>query len=549
VRDLPAAGVIRTGLLALLLASLTAPATALGQAGVSYQIPPDNPFVGQPGAAPEVYAYGLRNPYRFSFDRLTGDLLIGDVGGGLREEVDWIGPYAARGANFGWPCREGKVPGPGGPRCPAANPAEPLFDYANAGGSVVTAGYVVRDGALGGLVGRALFADFGGGAIRSLRLDSANPDDTSTGATVPSLASFGEDALGRLYAVGLGGSVVRLVPGSGPGLLATQPITGTWLQPVAAGAVPGDASRLFVAELEGRIRLVVGGQVQSGSFLDISSLVSVGGERGLLSVAAAPDYANSGRIYVYYTDDDANDVGDIRVEEFTRSATDPTQADPASRRPLLDIEHSSAGNHNGGQLQFGPDGCLWITTGDGGGQNDQFDNAQNVATLKGKILRLDPDPPGRGGPVCQLPPLPPPVAPTSTGPAADTIAPAPKPLPPAASALDRTAPRVRASIKRRQRVLRLRGAVAFARCNEFCTVAAGGTLRVGRRAFRLRRATRTVPPSRRARLKVRLTGRSARALRRALRRGRRPSVRVRLRAADPAGNRSRLVLATVRVRR
>jgi glucose/arabinose dehydrogenase len=527
----------RTGLLAVLVATLWAPATAAGQAGVSYQIPADNPFVGRSGAAPEVYAYGLRNPYRFSFDRLTGDLLIGDVGGALREEIDWIGPYAARGANFGWPCREGKVAGPGGPRCPVSSPVEPLFDYPNAGGSVVTAGYIVRDGALAGLGGRALFADFGGGAIRSLRLDPSNPGDTATGAAVPSLASFGEDASGRLYAAGLGGSVVRLRPGSGPGLVAAEGITGPWVQPVAIAAVPGDATRLFVAELEGRVRLVVGGQVQSGSFLDISQLVSVGGERGLVSVTAAPDYASSGHIYVYYTDDDTNDVGDVRVEEFTRSATDPMQADPASRRPLLNIEHSNAPNHNGGQLQFGPDGCLWITTGDGGGQNDQFDNAQNITSLKGKILRIDPDPPGRGGPPCRLPP--PPVPPVPAG----------SPVSAGGVAADTTGPRLHTRIKRRQRVLRLRGAVAYARCNEVCTVAASGTLRVGRRAFRLRRVTRAVRLSRRARLKVRLTRPGTRALRRALRRGRRPYVRLGLRATDPAGNRSRLVRATVRVRR
>ena len=516
--------------LAILAGVLCAPATAFGQAGVSYQIPPDNPFVGQPGAAPEVYAYGLRNPYRFTFDRLTGDLLIGDVGGTLREEVDWIGLQAARGANFGWPCREGKVAGPGGPRCPVANPVEPLFDYVNMGGAVVTAGFIVRNGALPGLGGRALFADFGAGAIRSLRLDPANPDDSSTGATVPSLASFGEDALGRLYAAGLGGNVVRLAAGPAPGQLSTQAIAGPWNQPVAIAAVPGDPNRLFVAELGGRVRLVVDGQVQANSFLDISPLVSVGGERGLLSVAAAPDYQSSGRIYVYYTDL----YGDIRVDEFTRSATDPMQADPASRRSLLVIEHSSAGNHNGGQLHFGPDRCLWITTGDGGGQNDQFDNAQNLATHKGKILRINPDPPSRSGPLCGSPPV------------AQSGVPG---VPPLAAPADTTAPRLRTRIKRRQRVLRLRGAVAYARCDEPCSIATGGTLRIGRRRFRMLRASRAAQVTRSARLKVRLTRRGTRALRRALRRRHRASVRVGLRATDRAGNRSRLVRATVRVKR
>src|ERR671914_2548048 len=99
----------RLVLTACLATSLTVPA---GVAAQSYQVPPDNPYVGQAGRAPEVYSYGLRNPFRFSFDRQTGDLLIGDVGGGAREEIDWIGAAAARGANFGWPCREGKVAGP-----------------------------------------------------------------------------------------------------------------------------------------------------------------------------------------------------------------------------------------------------------------------------------------------------------------------------------------------------------------------------------------------------------------------------------------------------
>jgi glucose/arabinose dehydrogenase len=515
----------------LCAAAMCAPTTALGQAGVSYQIPPDNPFVGRPGAAPEVYALGLRNPYRFSFDRLTGGLLIGDVGGGQREEVDWIGPYAARGANFGWPCREGRTAGPGGPRCPVANPVEPLFDYGHFAGAVVTAGYIVRDGALRGLGGRALFADFGGGAIQSLQLNPANPAPAPTGASVPTLASFGQDALGRLYAVSLGppGGVFRLVPAAVPGQLSTQPIPGTWDQPLAIAGVPGDANQRLVAQRAGFVRRVVGGQAGSGPFLDLTGSVTTDGERGLLSVAAAPDYPSSGRFYVYYTDL----VGNIHVDEFTRSASDPAEADPASRRPLLAIPHPNASNHNGGQLQFGPDACLWITTGDGGGQNDQFDNAQNLATHKGKILRIDPDPPGRGGPVCRLPPLPPPpAAPVSAAPAPDTLA-----------------PRLRTRIKRRQRVLRLRGVVAYARCSEACTVATGGTLRIRSRRFRMRRASRAARVTRSSRLKVQLTRRGTRALRRVLRRKRRASVRIGLRATDRAGNRSRLVRRTVRVRR
>ncbi len=155
--------------------------------------------------------------------------------------------------------------------------------------------------------------------------------------------------------------------------------------------MPGDPDRLLVAERPGRVRLAVDGVAQPGAIATVPDPpgVSTGGERGLLSVAAAPDFAATGRLFVYYTDLG----GDIRIDELT----------PGGRRGVLTIEHSSVDNHNGGQLHFGPDGCLWITTGDGGGQNDQFQNAQNPGTLLGKILRIDPDPPGIGGPVCGAP--------------------------------------------------------------------------------------------------------------------------------------------------
>ncbi|MGH2716434.1 MAG: PQQ-dependent sugar dehydrogenase, partial [Thermoleophilaceae bacterium] len=454
---------------------------------MSYQIPPDNPFVGQPGAAPEVYAIGLRNPFRFSFDRQTGDLLIGDVGGAEREEVNWIGTGPARRANFGWPCREAKIAGPvgaGDARCqpPAPTFVEPLFDYDNPGGAAVTAGFVVRDSALSGLFGRALYADFGGGQIHSLALDPGTPDDQDTGAALGQLASFGEDASGRLYVAGLGGEVRRLTAGGTPGSLSSTPLAGPWDQPIAIATVPGDPDRLLVGERDGRVRLTVSGVAQPGAVATVPNPpgVSTGGERGLLSVAAAPDFGVTGRLYVYYTDLD----GDIRIDELTSGA----------RREILTIEHSSAGNHNGGQLQFGPDGYLWITTGDGGGQNDQFNNAQNLGTLLGKVLRINPNPPGAGGP----------------GAAADT-----------------TRPTLRARVRRRQRVLRLRGAVAYVRCSESCRVAARGRLRIGRASYRMRRRGRAAQVGARVRLKVRLTKRGRRALRRCARRDRlrRASVR------------------------
>jgi glucose/arabinose dehydrogenase len=494
------------------------PSVASGQAGVSYRIPADNPFVGVAGAAPEVYAIGLRNPFRFSFDRQTGDLLIGDVGGGQAEEVNWIGTAAARGANFGWPCREGQGAGPvpqTDPRCPSQAPAyvEPLFDYSRSGSVAVTAGYIVRDPSLGPLVGRALYTDFYDGDIRSLALDPANPGDASTGLTVPNPASFGEDAAGRLYVANLfGDSVHRLIP-NGSGGLSSTTLTGAWDQPIAIGTVPGDPNRLLVGERGGAVRLVVGDVRQPTPLAQVSTTTD--SERGLLSVAAAPDFASSGRLFVYYTDPG----GDIRIDEFS----------PGGQRNILTIEHSSRSNHNGGQLQFGPDGCLWISTGDGGGQNDELNNAQNLGTHLGKILRIDPNP---SGPLCGGPP---------PAPAAGT--------PPQAQ--DTTPPTLRARVKRRQRVLRLRGAVAYVRCSESCSVAARGRLRIGRARYRMRPLARAAQANRRLRLKVRLTRRGRGALRRSARRGRlrRASVRLTLRATDTAGLRSPAVGRTVRVRR
>ena len=244
--------------LAVLLA-LALPAAAHAQAGTSYRVPPDNPFVGRAGAAPEIYSYGLRNPYRFAFDRANGDLVLGDVGQGTQEEVDWTTLRGARGANFGWPCREGSVVGPEGPRCPiAGTPVQPLFHYPTAGSAVI-GGYVVRDPALTGLVGRYLYADYYVGQVRSLALNLSAPDDRTTGLTLATgqLGAFGQDAAGHLYVTDQdAGAVYRLVAGATPGTLATSHVgrklrpphlrhrpAGRHLAPVRGGAGRPRAAR------------------------------------------------------------------------------------------------------------------------------------------------------------------------------------------------------------------------------------------------------------------------------------------------------------------
>lgn len=148
----------------------------------------------------------------------------------------------------------------------------------------------------------------------------------------------------------------------------------------------GDGSnRLFVVEQPGRILIYKSGALLGTPFLDIRSKVGYGGERGLLSVAFHPQYASNRRFFVYYT---RSSDGDIVLSEFAASTGNPDIADPAET-VLLVIEHSTYSNHNGGQLQFGPDGYLYLGTGDGGGGGDPLGSGQNINTLLGKILRID----------------------------------------------------------------------------------------------------------------------------------------------------------------
>ncbi len=201
-----------------------------------YSIPSDNPFV--PGAKTTnerlVFAYGLRNPFRFSFDRLFDDLVIGDVGQSAREEIDWA-PAAANlgiGRNYGWNCREGRLLGPAtDPGCsPTGSYIEPAFDYPHidpgggaAHGSAIIGGYIVRDPSLPELAGRYLYGDLNG-EIRSLVLSEAFTSDRPENLIpVANLNSFGEDSCGRIYAVSGNGPVYRLTSPTPNTCLPTPP--------------------------------------------------------------------------------------------------------------------------------------------------------------------------------------------------------------------------------------------------------------------------------------------------------------------------------------
>ena len=496
-------------LLAVVAVAATAPAS-LAQA--PYSIPTDNPFVGQAGARPEVFVYGLRNPFRWSFDRQTGDMIVGDVGGSTYEEINLLRAGAAAGANLGWNCREGTGDGPG--TCTGAGAIPPLYQYSRVGDSpvAVTGGYVVRDPALPSFAGRYVFGDYFeatfGNQLQALAL-SPGATPVSAGETVASLVGFGENAAGNLYAVSVLGDVYRLTESAGQ---IDKTSIGTFQQPMAVAGVPGHPSQLFVVERGGTLKLRTGTTVHQ--FLDISGNVSLMSERGFLSAAVAPDYASSGRVFLFYTDTG----GDLRIDEVRRSAADPLRADPSTLRNLLTIEHSAEENHNGGQLQFGPDNRLYLSTGDGGGQGDPDGSAQDLGSLLGKVIRIDVGIAGAAGGI-----------------------------PPTGS--DRTAPRLATAVRRSQRVLRLRGVVARVRCSEKCRVSGGGKLRLGRQSYELRRVSRSVAAGKRVRVKVRLTKRGTKALRRSLANGRRPKVRIGLRARDAAGNPSLLTRRTVRVKR
>lgn len=158
-------------------------------------------------------------------------------------------------------------------------------------------------------------------------------------------------------------------------------------RPVAVRNAGDGSSRLFIVEQPGRVRIVDSNGLRATPFLDISTRVrDSSNEQGLLGLAFHPDYESNGRLFVNYTDL----AGDTVVAEFTRSGEDPDRADPESEAVVITIEQPQS-NHNGGDIGFGPDGYLWIATGDGGGAGDPDGNGQNLKTLLGKVLRIDID--------------------------------------------------------------------------------------------------------------------------------------------------------------
>jgi len=186
------------------------------RAGDPYTVPADNPFAGNPNARPEVWSYGLRNPWRFSFDRATGDLYIADVGETQVEEIDVSTPAdgAGRGVNYGWSIMEGSqcFRGSG---CDRTGLTLPVLEYSHQEGCSVTGGYVYRGSSIPELQGHYFYADFCQGWVRSFRYTGGAVTDEASWPTLSPggpIVSFGEDSAGELYILQAGGGVFRIVP-------------------------------------------------------------------------------------------------------------------------------------------------------------------------------------------------------------------------------------------------------------------------------------------------------------------------------------------------
>jgi glucose/arabinose dehydrogenase len=177
-----------------------------------YRIPPDNPFVRQPGVDPEIWAYGLRNPWRFSFDAKTGELWIADVGQSAWEEIDLESAGSGGGRNYGWNRMEGGHPYAGG--APDPSLVRPVYEYPHGGSTcAVTGGYVYRGSDITALVGWYVFADFCRGTLEALREGRGGATShEELGVAAENVSAFGQDRTGELYVLSLSGPVYRLVP-------------------------------------------------------------------------------------------------------------------------------------------------------------------------------------------------------------------------------------------------------------------------------------------------------------------------------------------------
>ena len=365
-----------------------------GDPGKNYAIPPGNPYIGNANVLDEIWALGLRNPWRFSFDRGTGELYIADVGQNYWEEVNRQPAESVGGENYGWRVYEGNNVfndslglGPGAL-------ISPVTEYHHSSGNCsITGGYVYRGVRFPRMHGLYFYGDYCSGRIWSLDHDGEQWASEELLDTSFSISTFGEDEAENLYFADFNNGRIWLLVESEeslpelPQLQVTQLVSG--LNSLTDIRHAGDCSgRLFITEQPGRIIIVRNGAALTTPFLEITNRVKhTQSDDGLASVAFPPGFAANGHFYVSYTREAVGNEWESVISRFQISA-DPDIADPNSEEVLLVVDQDTS-IHNVWQIQFGPDGYLYFASGDGGPGDDSQNYGQNPLSFRGKILRID----------------------------------------------------------------------------------------------------------------------------------------------------------------
>jgi glucose/arabinose dehydrogenase len=258
------------------------------------------------------------------------------------------------------------------------------------GGSSGTGGATGGSGGAGGTSSGGAAGTATGGSGGAGGTSSGGAAGTATGGAAGTATGGSSGAGGATGGTG-GTGGVTCAP-TFPALQLTSVVSGL-SNALFVTSPPGDTARMFIVEQGGLIRIAKSGALQATPFLDLSSVVTAGGERGLLGLAFHPSYAQNGRFFVYYTQS-ASPTGDIVIAEYKVSSGNADVAAPTPVQKLVQIGHSTYSNHNGGMLAFGPDGNLYAGIGDGGGGGDPLQSGQSETTHLGKILRIDVDAPG-----------------------------------------------------------------------------------------------------------------------------------------------------------
>lgn len=366
----------------------------VGTGSGNYAVPADNPLQdGEGGACDEIWSYGWRNPWRFSFDRTTGDMWIGDVGQGGFEEINWESADSAGGENYGWRCYEGNADY-NQSLCGEGAFVFPVLAAPHSEGHCsMIGGFVYRGADYPDLAGQYVATDYCSGWLWLIAPDGNDGwmTETFTDTAIAGFGSytFGEDAAGEIYLT-RGDKVYQLIdsdPGNGELDPDFTEIASGFTRPVGLASTPADAGTLYVVEQSGMIKTLdlTTGEIGSSVYLDIEGRVrDTGNEQGLLGLAFDPEFATNGFLYVNYT----HRTQGTRISRFIDAPGEALAPDPTSEDVLLTVPQPF-GNHNAGDLKFGPDGMLYVPLGDGGSGGDPDNHAQDTTDLLGAVARID----------------------------------------------------------------------------------------------------------------------------------------------------------------